>query len=224
MIAIKAIFGSVYEATSTTLVVNKEFVPPLDMCRKIPWALSRINQIISDKEIRIKSTKRERVKIVKGLTSRRNSPWVGRGPGSDKETQTKCTCSTAGWHRLKIFIGFRFKPDNEELELFRNNELPHPPDKQRIAKSQCYTNLSASSGSNPTMFQDMLQQQYELDRAAKMKRLDRETSARVEIINSQKVAEDLKVLQIDTSEMDPVDAAIINAQKARIRALYQPQN
>ena len=48
----------------------------------------------SDKETRIKSTKRERVKIVKGLTSRRNSPWVGRGPGSDKETQTNCTCST----------------------------------------------------------------------------------------------------------------------------------
>nr|GEX57299.1 hypothetical protein [Tanacetum cinerariifolium] len=59
----------------------------------------------SDKETQIKSTKRERVKIVKGLTSRRNSPWVGRGPGSDKETQTKCTCSMVGWHRLKVFIG-----------------------------------------------------------------------------------------------------------------------
>nr|GFA15884.1 ribonuclease H-like domain-containing protein [Tanacetum cinerariifolium] len=43
---IKAIFGSVCEAASITLVVNKEFVPSLDMCRKIPWALSRINQII----------------------------------------------------------------------------------------------------------------------------------------------------------------------------------
>nr|GEV43721.1 hypothetical protein [Tanacetum cinerariifolium] len=56
----------------------------------------------SDKETRIKSTKRERVKMVKGLTSRRNLPWVGKGPGSDKETHTKCTCSTVGWHRLKI--------------------------------------------------------------------------------------------------------------------------
>nr|GEZ95763.1 hypothetical protein [Tanacetum cinerariifolium] len=119
---------------------------------------------------------------------------------------------------------FRFKPDNEEPELFRNNELPHPPSKQRIAKSQRSTNSSASSGSNPKMFQDMLQQQYELDRATNMKRLDRETSVRVEIINSQKVVEDLKVLQIDTSGMDPVDAAIINVQKARIRALYKPQN
>nr|GEU32044.1 retrotransposon protein, putative, Ty1-copia subclass [Tanacetum cinerariifolium] len=32
---------------STTLVVNKEFVSPLDMCSKIPWALSGINQIIA---------------------------------------------------------------------------------------------------------------------------------------------------------------------------------
>nr|GEU72880.1 hypothetical protein [Tanacetum cinerariifolium] len=34
-------------ATSTTLVVNKKFVPPLDKCRKIPGALSRINQMIA---------------------------------------------------------------------------------------------------------------------------------------------------------------------------------
>nr|GEU89717.1 ribonuclease H-like domain-containing protein [Tanacetum cinerariifolium] len=40
--------------------------------------------------------------MVKGLTSRQNLPWVGKGPGSDKETQTKYTCSTIGWHRLKI--------------------------------------------------------------------------------------------------------------------------
>nr|GEZ88321.1 hypothetical protein [Tanacetum cinerariifolium] len=119
---------------------------------------------------------------------------------------------------------FRFKLGNEEPELLRDDELPHPPGKQSIAKSQRSTNSSTSSGSNPAMFQDMLQQQYELDRAANTKRLDRETSARVELINSKKVAENLKVLQIDTSGMDPVDAAIINAQKARIRALYQPQN
>nr|GEZ37985.1 RNA-directed DNA polymerase, eukaryota [Tanacetum cinerariifolium] len=69
---------------------------------------------------------------------------------------------------------------DEEPELFRDDELSPPPDKQRIAKSQRSTNSSTSSGSNPTMFQDMLKQQYELDRASKMKRLDRETSARVE--------------------------------------------
>nr|GEV33091.1 RNA-directed DNA polymerase, eukaryota, reverse transcriptase zinc-binding domain protein [Tanacetum cinerariifolium] len=54
--------------------------------------------------------------------------------------------------------------------------------------------------------------------------VDRETAARVDLINSQKVAEDLKILQIDKRMMDPVDATIINAQKARIWALYQPQN
>ncbi|GJV21661.1 hypothetical protein Tco_1370681 [Tanacetum coccineum] len=39
--------GLIPATASTTLVANKEFVPPLDMCRKIPWALSRINQIIA---------------------------------------------------------------------------------------------------------------------------------------------------------------------------------
>nr|GEW52880.1 hypothetical protein [Tanacetum cinerariifolium] len=58
----------------------------------------------------------------------------------------------------------------------------------------------------------------------KMERLDRETMARVELFNSLKLAEDLKLLQIDTRGMDPVDAAIINAQKARIQALYEPRN
>nr|GEW81778.1 putative reverse transcriptase domain-containing protein [Tanacetum cinerariifolium] len=91
-------------------------MPMFDHIMRIVFDLSACNNVKSmlvpsyasgpgsDKETRIKSTKRERVKIVKGLTSRRNLPWVGRGPGSDKETQTKCTCSTVGWHRLKIFI------------------------------------------------------------------------------------------------------------------------
>nr|GFD37325.1 retrovirus-related Pol polyprotein from transposon TNT 1-94 [Tanacetum cinerariifolium] len=35
-VVIKAIFRSVCEAVSTTLVVNKGFVPPPDVCRKIP--------------------------------------------------------------------------------------------------------------------------------------------------------------------------------------------
>ncbi|GKB96559.1 hypothetical protein Tco_0982696 [Tanacetum coccineum] len=41
------------------------------------------------------------------------------------------------------------------------------PGKQRLSKSQRSTNSSVSSGSNPTMFQDMLQQQHELDRKEK---------------------------------------------------------
>ncbi|GJT04639.1 40S ribosomal protein S9-2 [Tanacetum coccineum] len=90
------------------------------------------------------------------------------------------------------------RPTKSNSELFGDDELPRPPDKQRIAKSQRSTNSSASSGSNPTMFQDVLKQQYELDRETKMERMDRETTTRVDLINSQKVAEDLKVLQIDT--------------------------
>ncbi|GJZ45398.1 hypothetical protein Tco_0592994 [Tanacetum coccineum] len=38
------------------------------------------------------------------------------------------------------------------------------------------------------------------------------------LIQAQKIAEDMKVLQIDTSGMDPTYTAIINAQKERIRA------
>ena len=56
-----------------------------------------------------------------------------------------------------------------------------------------------------------------------MERLDRETATRVELVNSQKVA-DFKFLQMDTSKMDPIDVAIINAQKGLIRALYPTQN
>ncbi|GJT95775.1 hypothetical protein Tco_1091293 [Tanacetum coccineum] len=109
-------------------------------------------------------------------------------------------------------------------ELFGDDELPLPPNKQRIAKSQRSSNSTASSGSNPTMFQEILQQQYELDRKKKIERLNRETTSRVELFNYKKVAEDLKVLQMDTRGMVPFDAAIINTQKAQIRALYQPKN
>ncbi|GJZ25793.1 hypothetical protein Tco_0570046 [Tanacetum coccineum] len=73
------------------------------------------------------------------------------------------------------------------------------------------------------MFQEMTQQQYELDRKEK-ERIDHEVNSRVKLNNSKKVAEDLKGLQISTDGMDPIDAAIINAQKARIRALYHPNS
>ncbi|GJU17493.1 hypothetical protein Tco_1145459 [Tanacetum coccineum] len=81
----------------------------------------------------------------------------------------------------------------EEPELFGDDELPRPPDKQRIAKSQQSSNSTASSGPNLTMFQEILQQQYTLDREEKMEHLNRETSTRVELINSQRRYEDLKV-------------------------------
>ncbi|GJV37478.1 hypothetical protein Tco_1409955 [Tanacetum coccineum] len=118
----------------------------------------------------------------------------------------------------------RNRVTNEEPELFGDDALPRPASLHRIAKSQHSSNSTASSGSNPTMFQEMIQQQYELDRKEKMERIDRDVNSRVNLHNSKKVAEDLKVLQILTDGMDPIDVAIINAQKARIRALYHPYN
>ncbi|GKC14175.1 hypothetical protein Tco_1010957 [Tanacetum coccineum] len=113
---------------------------------------------------------------------------------------------------------------DEEPELLGEDALSRPPGAQRIAKSQRSSNSTASSGSNPAMFQEMMQQQNELDRKAKMEVIEREANTRVNLYNSQKISEDLRVLQIDTRGMDPVDAAIINAQKAQVRALYPPQN
>ncbi|GJV93548.1 hypothetical protein Tco_1541361 [Tanacetum coccineum] len=51
---------------------------------------------------------------------------------------------------------------------------------------------------------------------------ERESEDRRRLIQSQRIAEDMRVLQIDTRGMDAADAAIINAQKARIRAAYPP--
>ncbi|GKE44465.1 hypothetical protein Tco_1471749 [Tanacetum coccineum] len=65
-------------------------------------------------------------------------------------------------------------------------------------------------------------EQYELDRKAKMTVLERESEERRRLIQSQRIAEDMRVLQIDTRGMEAADAAIINAQKARIRAAYLP--
>ncbi|GJT02335.1 hypothetical protein Tco_0823504 [Tanacetum coccineum] len=118
----------------------------------------------------------------------------------------------------------RNRVTNEEPELFGDDALPRPPGMHRIAKSQRSSNSTASSGSNPTMFQEMMQQQLEIERKEKMERIDREVNSRVALNDSKRVAEDLKVLQISTDGMDPIDAAIVNAQKARIRALYHPDN
>ncbi|GJS08478.1 hypothetical protein Tco_0365274 [Tanacetum coccineum] len=103
---------------------------------------------------------------------------------------------------------------------FGEDALPRPPRLQRISKSQRSSNSTASSGSNPLMYQEMMKEQYELDCKAKMKVIERETNERMRLYHSQRIAEDMKVLQIDTRGMDPVDAAIINAQKARVAAMF----
>nr|GEV81350.1 hypothetical protein [Tanacetum cinerariifolium] len=78
----------------------------------------------------------------------------------------------------------RLRVTDEETEHFGENALLRPPGVQRIAKSQCSSNSTVSSGSNPTMFQEMMQLQYELDRKAKMEVIERVANARVNLINS----------------------------------------
>ncbi|GJY13325.1 hypothetical protein Tco_0382634 [Tanacetum coccineum] len=114
---------------------------------------------------------------------------------------------------------------DKELDHFGGDELPRPPGLQRIAKSQRFgSNSTASSGSNPVAYQEFMAEQYDLHRNAKMQVQSQESGDRRQLIQAQKIAEDMKVLQIDTSGMDPTYAAIINAQKERILAEYLPPN
>ncbi|GJW95156.1 hypothetical protein Tco_0174828, partial [Tanacetum coccineum] len=57
----------------------------------------------------------------------------------------------------------RHRVTDEEPELFGPDELPRPPDKETIAKSQRSSNSTVASGSNQAMFQEMMQQQLELN-------------------------------------------------------------
>ncbi|GJX75217.1 hypothetical protein Tco_0313812 [Tanacetum coccineum] len=84
--------------------------------------------------------------------------------------------------------------------------------------------LDPSSGSSSGMFQEMLQQQYELERKMKQDVLERESRARVDLLESQKIAEDMRVLTMDTSSLDPMNAANRKAQQARSEAKYQRKN
>ncbi|GKC34516.1 hypothetical protein Tco_1046900, partial [Tanacetum coccineum] len=103
------------------------------------------------------------------------------------------------------------------------SEDPKTSCDQRIAKSQrSGSNSTASSGSNPMMYQEFMKEQYELNRKAKMQVIEQESEEQRQLIHAQRIAEEMRVLQIDTRGMDPADAVIINAQKARIRVAYQP--
>ncbi|GKE26921.1 hypothetical protein Tco_1442305 [Tanacetum coccineum] len=117
----------------------------------------------------------------------------------------------------------RLRVTEEDPEHFGPDALPRPDGMYRIQKSQRSSNSTASSGSNPGMFQEMLQQQYELERKMKQDVLERESRERVDLLESQKIAEDMRVLTMDTSSLDPMNAAIVKAQQARIRAKYPTQ-
>ncbi|GKC55426.1 cellulose synthase A catalytic subunit 7 [Tanacetum coccineum] len=111
----------------------------------------------------------------------------------------------------------RLRGTDKEPNHFGDDELPRPPGLQRIAKSQ-------RTSSNSTAYQEFMAEQYDLDRKAKMQVLSQESEDRRRLIQAQKIAEDMKVLQIDTSGMNLTYAAIINAQNERIRAEYLPPN
>ncbi|GKB27000.1 hypothetical protein Tco_0866401 [Tanacetum coccineum] len=126
-------------------------------------------------------------------------------------------------HMSRVHTLYDATVGGEEPEHFGDDDLPRPPGLQRLAKSQrTSSNSTASFGSNPAAYQEFMAEQYELDRKAKMTVLERESEDRRRLIQSQRIAEDMRVLQIDTRGMDAADAAIINAQKARIRAAYPP--
>ncbi|GJT89327.1 hypothetical protein Tco_1071044 [Tanacetum coccineum] len=74
------------------------------------------------------------------------------------------------WKNLESTLARRnrLRVTNKEPEHFGEDVLPWPPGAHRIAKSQRSSNSTASSGSNPVMFQEMMKQQYELDRKAKI--------------------------------------------------------
>ncbi|GKC94963.1 hypothetical protein Tco_1160405 [Tanacetum coccineum] len=116
---------------------------------------------------------------------------------------------------------------DEEPEHFGDDDLPRPPGLQRLAKSQrTGSNSTASSGSNPATVSRIhggtirVRPQSQNDRAREK---ESEETEGVEYHPSQRIAEDMRVLQIDTRGwIGPTYAAIINAQKARIRAAYPP--
>ncbi|GKD44217.1 hypothetical protein Tco_1268862 [Tanacetum coccineum] len=148
---------------------------------------------------------------------------VGRFNSLENETNVLSGENDDDWMKMVQIIRNQGRVTEDEPELTGDDELPRLPDKQRILKLNDLQTCTPLPFSNPTMFQEMIQEQYTLDRAAKMERLDRETSARVELINAQKKSEDFKVLAINTSGMNPIGAAIINVEKKRIRDFFQPQ-
>nr|GEV31471.1 hypothetical protein [Tanacetum cinerariifolium] len=124
---------------------------------------------------------------------------------SKKKNKVVCELMTSlsnKYERLKKILG----------ELGLNLVIP----KTYIVGLHCHTELPEGvKFVNNLVIEELDHGLFLIDtlRDEEIERLDRETSARVELINSQKVADDLKVLQIDTCGMDLVDAATINAQK-----------
>nr|GEY65066.1 hypothetical protein [Tanacetum cinerariifolium] len=90
---------------------------------------------------------------------------------------------------------YRFRVINEDPEHFGDDALPRPPELQRLAKSQhSGSNSTASSDSNPIAYQEFMAKQYKLDRKTKMQFIEQESEDQRRLIQSQRIAEDMNVV------------------------------
>nr|GEW47903.1 hypothetical protein [Tanacetum cinerariifolium] len=87
----------------------------------------------------------------------------------------------------------RFCVADEEPKHFGDDALPRPPGLQRITKSQrSGSNSTASSVSNPMIYQEFMKEQYELDRKAKIELIAQESEERKLLIYSQSATTKVK--------------------------------
>ncbi|GJZ43936.1 hypothetical protein Tco_0591191 [Tanacetum coccineum] len=115
-----------------------------------------------------------------GVDFKHKSAWLFL---KDKHKWKNFESTLARRHRLRVM--------DEEPKHFGEDALPRPSGLQRISKSQHSSNSTASSGSNPLMYQEMMKEQYELDRKEKIKVIERETNERMKLYHSQRIVEDL---------------------------------
>nr|GEX14912.1 exonuclease V, chloroplastic [Tanacetum cinerariifolium] len=117
-------------------------------------------------------------------------------------------------YKTHVARRYRFRVTDEEPEHFGDDALPRTPGLQRIAKSQrSGSNSTASSGSNPLMYQEFMKEQYELDRKAKTDVIAQESEERriheIPQISSSdsSLATDIPIEIVSDEEMSLIEAA-----------------
>nr|GEX55856.1 hypothetical protein [Tanacetum cinerariifolium] len=109
----------------------------------------------------------------------------------------------------------------DEPKMFGDDAIPRPSGDPRKSKSQrSSASSSATFGSSKNRVTEFFQEQIQSDREEKKESLDRELAARLAVVELQKRNEDLKILTLDTTRMNPDDAAKIEALKKKTRATY----
>ncbi|GJW31955.1 hypothetical protein Tco_0051987 [Tanacetum coccineum] len=190
---------------------NKEKEPPLEKQKRIRNAWTQDEKLLLA-ECFIQVSEDPKTGVIKGDTF--------LGPKSQNLQYSKLRKKDIT-ERTKNMLTVKWTPMNASVLKFNQlvqETAVHSGENDDDHMSRVHT----FSGSNPAAYQEFMAEQYELDRKAKMTVLERESEDRRRLIQSQRIAEDMRVLQIDTRGMDAADAAIINAQKARIRAAYPP--